>query len=79
MQEDHGLPRATAKQSNRYVDTSDDDDIPDDSTSIPDHHHLDTEIAKLLAARNFPDKMDLVGKIYTESQAPTDPFLDQLS
>ena len=79
MQEDHGVPRATAKQSNRYVDTSDDDDIPDDSTSIPDHDHLDTEIAKLLAARNFSDKMDLVGKIYTESQAPTDPFLEQLS
>ena len=79
MQEDHGVPRTTAKQSNRYIDTSDDDDIPDDSTSISDHDHLDTEIAKLLATRNFPDKMDLVGKISTESQAPTDPFLDQLS
>ena len=79
MQEDHGVARANGEQGNRYVDTSDDDDIPDDSISIPDQDHLDTEVAKLLAARNSPNKRDLVGKISTGSQAPTDPFLDQLS
>ena len=79
MQEDHGVARANAKQCNRYIDTSDDDDIPDDSSSIPDQGYLDTEVAKLLAARNFPEKIYLVGKISTESQAPTDSFLGQLS
>ena len=91
MQEDHGVARVNAEQGNRYVDTSDDDDdddddddgddddITDDSISIPDQDHLDIEVAKLLAARNSPDKIDLVGKIYTESQAPTDSFLYQLS
>ena len=79
MQEDHGVARANAEQGNRYVATSDDDDIPHDSISIPDQDHLDTEVAKLLAARNSPKEVDLVGKISTESQAPTDPFLDQLS
>ena len=79
IQEDHGGARANTEQGNRYVDTSDDEEIPDDSISIPDQDHLDTEVAKLLAVRNSPDKIDLVGKISTESQAPTDPFLDQLS
>ena len=79
MQEDHGVARVNAKQCNKYIYTSDDDNIPDDSSSDPDQDHIDTEVAKLLAARNFPEKLDLVGKISTESQAPTDPFLDQLS
>ena len=79
IQEDHGVARTNAEQGNRYVDTSDDEEIPDDSISIPDQDHLDTEVAKLLAVRNSPDKIDLVGKISTESQALTDHFLDQLS
>ena len=79
IQEDHGVARANAEQGNRYVDTSDDDEIPDDSISIPDQDHSYTEAAKLLAVRNSPDKIDLVGKIFTKSQAPTDPFQDQLS
>ena len=58
MQEDHGVARANMEQDNRYVDTSDDDEIPDDSISI----------------RNSPDKIDLVGKITAESLAPTDTF-----
>ena len=58
MQEDHGFAGANMEQDNRYVDTSDDDEIPDDSISI----------------RNSPDKIDLVGKITAESLAPTDPF-----
>ena len=37
------------------------------------------KMLKMLAARNSPDKIDLVGIISTESQAPTDPFLDQFS
>ena len=37
MQEDLGVAMANAEQGNRYVDTSDDDEIPDDSISIPDH------------------------------------------
>ena len=85
MQEDHGVAKANVEQGNRYVDSTDDDDdddddeIPDDSISIPDQSHLDTEVAKLLAVRNLQDKIDLVGKISTKSQARTDPFLDQLS
>ena len=79
MKEDHRVVRANAKQGNRYVDTSDDDEISDDSICIPEQDHLDTEVDKLLAVRSSPDKIDLVGKISTESQAPTDPFLDQLS
>ena len=79
VQEDHGVARANPEQSNRYVDIYDDDDIPDDSISIPDQDHLDTEVAKLVAARNSPNQIDLIGKISTESQAPTDPFLDQLA
>ena len=84
MQEDHGVARTNVEQGNRYVDSTDDDDddddeIPDDSISIPDQSHLDTEVAKLLAVRNLQDKIDLVGKISTKSQARTDPFLDQLS
>ena len=86
MQEDHGVARPNVEQGNRYVDGTDDDDddddddeIPDDSISIPDQSHLDTEVAKLLAVRNLQDKIDLVGKISTKSQARTDPFLDQLS
>ena len=31
------------------------------------------------SAINSPDKIDLAGKIYTESKAPIDTFLDQLS
>ena len=58
MQEDHGVAGANMEQDNRYVDTSDDDEIPDDSTSI----------------RNSPDKIDLVGKITAKSLAPTDTF-----
>ena len=69
----------SSQHCNRYVDTSDEDEVPDESISIPDQDHLDTEVAKLLAVRNSPDKIDLVGKISTESQAPTEPFLDQLS
>ena len=79
VQEDHGVARANPEQGNKYVDIYDDDDIPDDSISIPDQDHLDTEVAKLLAARNSPNQIDLIGKISTESQAPTDPFLDQLA
>ena len=58
MQEDHGFAGANMEQDNRYVDTSDDDEIPDDSISI----------------RNSPDKIDLVGKITAKSLAPTDTF-----
>ena len=29
MQEDHGVAGANMEQDNRYVDTSDDDEIPD--------------------------------------------------
>ena len=76
IQEDHGVARANAEQGNKYVDTSDYEEIPDDNISIPDQDHLDTEFAKLLAVRNSPDKIDLDGKISTESQAPTDLFLD---
>ena len=49
------------------------------NSSIADQDHLDTEVAKILAARNSPDKIDLAGKISTESKALIDPFLDQLS
>ena len=76
---DHRVARANAEQGNRHDDTSDDEEIPDDSISIPDQDQLDTEVAKQLAVRNSPDKIDLFGKIFTESQTPTDPFLDQLS
>ena len=79
IQGDHGVARANTEQGNRYVDTSDDYEIPDDSISIPDQDHLDTEVAKLLAVRNSPGKIDLVGKNSIKSHAPTDPFLDQLS
>ena len=79
IQEDHGVARANAEQGNRYIDTSDDEEISDDSISIPGQDHLDTQVAKLLAVRNSPDKIDLVGKISTEAQAPADPFLDELS
>ena len=48
MQEDHGVARANVYEGNRYVDTSDDYEIPDDSISIPDQDHLDNEVAKLL-------------------------------
>ena len=71
-----GVARANIEQGNRFVDTSD-DEIPD--VSIPDQAHLKIEVVKLLTARNSLDKIDLAGKISTESQAPTDPFLDQLS
>ena len=57
MQEDDGVSRTNAEQGNRYVDTSDDDEIPDDSVSIPDQDHLDTKVAKLLAVRNSRDEM----------------------
>ena len=79
IQEDHGVARANAEQGNRYIDTSDDEEISDDSISIPGQDHLDTQVAKLLAVRNSPDKIDLVGKISTEAQAPADAFPDQLS
>ena len=79
IQEDHGVTRSNAERGIRYIDISDDEEIPDDSISIPDQDHLDTEVAKLLAVRNFPDKIDLVGKISTEAQVLTDPFVDQLS
>ena len=76
VQEDHDIVRANAKQGNIYIDTSDNDEIPDDSISIPDQDHLDTEAAKLFTVENPPDKIDLVGKISTESQTQTDPFLN---
>ena len=57
-----GVARANTEQGNRYVDTSDDDEVPDDSISIPDQDHLCTEVAELLAVRNSSDKTDLVGK-----------------
>ena len=57
MQEDDGGSRTNAEQDNRYVDTSDDDEIQDDSVSIPDQDHLDAKVAKLFAVRNFPDEM----------------------
>ena len=79
IQEDHGVARANAEQGNRYIDTSDDEEISDNSISIPGQSHLDTQVAKLLAVRNSADKMDLVGKVSTEAQAPADPFLDQRS
>ena len=60
IQEGHGLARATAEQSNRYIVISDDEEIPDDSISIPDQDHLDTEVAKLLAVRKSPNKIDLI-------------------
>ena len=42
IQEDHGVARANAEQGNRYIDKSDDEEIPDDSVNIPDQDHLDT-------------------------------------
>ena len=33
----------------------------------------------MLAVRNSADRINLSGKISTESKAPTDSFLDQLS
>ena len=33
----------------------------------------------MLTARNSPDKIDLAGKISTESKALIEPFLDQLN
>ena len=57
MQEDDAGSRTNAEQDNRYVDTSDDDEIPDDSVSIPDQDHLDAKVAKLFAVRNSPDEM----------------------
>ena len=53
---------------------TDDDDIPDDSISIPDQNHLDTEVAKLLAARNSPDKIDLVVKSPPNHRLQQTPF-----
>ena len=79
IQEDHGVARANAEQGNRFIDASEDEEIPGDSIRIPDQNHLDTEAAKLLAVRNSPDKIDLVGKISTEAQAPADAFPNQLS
>ena len=79
VQEDHDIVRANAKQGNIYIDTSDNDEIPDDNISNPDQDHPDTEAAKLFTVENPPDKIDLVGKISTESQAQTDPFLDPSS
>ena len=69
MQEDHGVAKDNAEQGNRYIDTSDDDEIPDDNINIPDQDHLDTKVAKMLAARNSPEKTDLIGKISTESES----------
>ena len=49
MQEDHGVAMANAEQGNRYVDTSDDDEIPDDNISIPDHRRcLLSEIPQII-------------------------------
>ena len=47
MLDNHGVARANAVQDNRYVDTSDDDDISDDgdTVTILDQEHLDTEVA----------------------------------
>ena len=73
LQEDHGVARANAEQGNRYIDTSDVEVIPDDSISIPDQDHLDTEVAKLLAVRNFPDKIDLDSKISGSSRPLSRP------
>ena len=56
IQEDHGVARANAEQGNRYIATSDDEEILDDGIGIPDQDHLDAEVAKLLAVRNSPDK-----------------------
>ena len=36
MKEDHRVARANPKQGNRYVDTSDDEEISDDSICIPE-------------------------------------------
>ena len=63
----------------RNVDASDDDKIPDDSISIPDQDHLDTEVAKLLTDRNSPDKIDLARKISTGLQSSTELVLGQFS
>ena len=56
IQEDHGVARANAEQGNRYIATSDDEEILDDGIGIPDQDHFDAEVAKLLAVRNSPDK-----------------------
>ena len=49
MQEDHGVAMANAEQGSIYVDTSDDDEIPDDSISIPDHRRcLLSEILQII-------------------------------
>ena len=74
IHEDHGVARANAEQGKRYIDTSGDEENPDDNISIPDQDHLGTVVAKLLSVRNSPDKIDLVGKISTEALAPADPF-----
>ena len=49
VQEHHGVARVNSEQSNKYVDTSDDDKIPDDSISIPDQDHLDILILRWLS------------------------------
>ena len=79
VQEHHGVTRVNSEQNNKYVDTSDDDKIPDDSISIPDQDHLDTEVAKLLTDRNSPDKIDLARKISTGLQSSTELVLGQFS
>ena len=48
IQEEHGVARANAWSSNRYVATSDDDETPDDSISIPDQDYLDTDAVSCL-------------------------------
>ena len=48
IEEEHGAARANAWSSNRYVATSDDDETPDDSISIPDQDYLDTDAVSCL-------------------------------
>ena len=47
-QEEYGVARANARSSNIYVATSDDDETPDDSISISDQDHLDTDVVSCL-------------------------------
>ena len=47
-QEEYGVARANARSSNIYVATSDDDETPDDSISIPDQDYLNNDAVSCL-------------------------------
>ena len=46
VQEDHDVARVNVEKGNRYIDTSDDDEILDDSINIPDQDQIDIELVR---------------------------------